>query len=504
MDLSVGPRRLPRSGIAAILIVLCGMSWSLARPASAAARCARVSYHSAPLLKAQRVCENLGVATHGTPLGTYLFLTQSGSAGAGAGIFQDDGTLVWWVHPAARKDHDMTVVHYQGRPYIALWTGHAPKAGSYGIGDVTLYDEHYRVAGHISIGHTGGAQGIDLHEFQITPGGDALLGSYTPTRRRVNGHRETVLGYLAEKWSLVRGASGIHTGKLLFTWNSLSDVPVFDSHVPDPGANGIWDYFHGNGITEAPDGNLVVSARNTWGIYEINTHHGSRGYGHVAWQVGAKHDSRLSKPWCYQHDIAALGRGVYSLYDNGGTGPGCMPGSTQHPARGVVFGVDTSRRPVRVRLLRTYAHKPPIYTGFTGSTQILDNGDSLIDWANVPRITEYDRTGREVKMDLSLSGWSYRGLRFAWDGEPTQPPALAARRTASGTRAWASWNGSTEVAAWQVLGGPDADHLAPVDGRLAKRGFETAMTLSGHYASLAVQALNSRGDVIGTSRPIPG
>jgi hypothetical protein len=368
---------------------------------------------------------------------------------------------------------------------------------------VTLYDKHYQVAGQISIGNAYGADGVDLHEFQITPEGGALVGSYTPFRMKVHRHFETVIGYLVEKWSLVRDASGIHTGKLLFAWNAINDVRLSDSHFGDPGAGATWDYFHGNGITQAPDGDLLVSGRNTWGIYEINAHRGTPGFDHVRWQVGAAHDTRLSEPWCYQHDIAALGQGVYSVYDDGGTGPGCMAFSTQHPSRGLIFRVNTSTRPVRIRLIRAYTHNPPIYSGATGSIQMLSNGDALVDWANFPEITEYDSSAHVV-MDLSLSTRSYRGFRFAWDGEPSQPPAVAALRSGTGTDVWASWNGSTEVAAWQVLGGSDASHLTPVGGPFTKSGFETTMALAGQYATLEVRALSSSGAVLATSNPISG
>lgn len=468
-----------------------------------AAGCPTVTYHSDPTLKAQSVCENLGVTTHGTEPGTYLFLTQGGAYGAGAGIFQDDGTLVWWLNTTTAKDHDLTVVHYRGQPYLALWTGRGAADGSYGIGSVTLYNEHYQVAGHISISRAYHADGIDLHEFQITPQGDALVGSYTPFWRKVDGHWEWVLGYLVEKWSLARDSSGIHTHRLLFAWNSINDVPVSDSHLRDPGAGRAWDYFHGNGITQAPDGDLLVSGRNTWGIYEIDARRGTRGFDHVYWQVGARHDARLAHPWCYQHDIAALGHGTYSIFDDGGTGPGCRSGSTQHQARGLIVRVDTSRRPVRVRLLRSYRHNPPIYAGYTGSMQILSDGSALIDWANVPEITQYDASGN-VEMDLSLSSSSYRGFRFAWDGQPTQPPAIAAQETTTGTDVWASWNGSTEVAAWQILAGPSSSQLAPVGSPTTKTGFETSISIAGDYAALAVQALSSTGAVLATSNPISG
>jgi hypothetical protein len=127
----------------------------------------------------------------------------------------------------------------------------------------------------------------------------------------------------------------------------------------------------------------------------------------------------------------------------------------------------------------------------------------LVDWANVPEITEFSSTG-SVDMDLTMSGFSYRGFRFAWDGQPTQPPSIAAQRSGTGTNVWASWNGSTEVAAWRILGGPDASHLSAVGAPFTKTGFETQTTLSGQYATLAVQALNSSGAVLSTSAPISG
>jgi hypothetical protein len=477
--------------------------WASDGAVASAASCPKLTYRSAPALNAQRACMNEGVQTTGTQPGTYLFLSQNGANGAGAGIFQDNGVLVWWLPGHGVKDHDMTVVHYQGQPYAALWSGGGAPDGSYGIGSVTLYDEHYNVAGHITAPNSYGAHGIDLHEFQVTPQGDALIGSYVPERKTVNGHTETVLGYLVEKLSLVKDSSGIHTGKVLFAWNSLNDIPVSDSYVPDPGAGGIYDYFHGNGITQDTDGNLLVTARNTWGIYKIDDTPNTAHFDHVIWQVGAKHDHQLSEPWCYQHDIAALGNNTYSLYDDGGTGPGCLPGSTQHPARGVIFSVDPSETPAGVQLVRAYTHNPPIYTGFTGSMQPLSNGDALIDWANVPEITEYDASGNTVKMDLSLSNWSYRGFRFAWDGQPTAPPSAAAQLASADFTLWASWNGSTETTAWQPLAGTDPAKLSKVGGPTPKGGFETSVSTTSDAPFAAVQALNSSGTVLGTSRAVP-
>jgi hypothetical protein len=51
-----------------------------------------------------------------------------------------------------------------------------------------------------------------------------------------------------------------------------------------------------------------------------------------------------------------------------------------------------------------------------------------------------------------------------------------------------------------VLGGAAVSHLTAV-ANASKSGFETAIQVSGNYAAFELQALDSDGRVIGTSRP---
>jgi hypothetical protein len=44
--------------------------------------------------------------------------------------------------------------------------------------------------------------------------------------------------------------------------------------------------------------------------------------------------------------------------------------------------------------------------------------------------------------------------------------------------------------------------MSPVGGRQPKTWFETQMFVPGHYAMVAVRALNSSGTVLGTSNPV--
>jgi hypothetical protein len=452
----------------------------------ASAACSPIRYRSVPNLRPQRACLTGGTWTgHGEP-GTYLFMTPGA---LGAGIFANNGGLIWWASVGGRGAYNLQVVHFKGKPYLAYWAYEA----------IHLYDEHYQPAGTITAGPGDGPWGIDAHEFQLTPQGDALVGVDDPIHMTIHGHRETVVQYVIQKLSLVRDSSGIHTGRVLFRWKSLSDVPLSQSHLPDPGAHGYWDYFHGNAIAQDSDGNLVVSSRNTWGIYKIDDIPGTPRYGHVIWQVGAEHDHTLGAPWCYQHDISALGHNTYSVFDNGGWGPGCVPGSTEHFARGLVFQVDPSKHPAGIHLLRVYIHNPPLYALYTGSVQRLADSDVLISWGTAPNVTEYSPSG-QIQMDLTLSHHSYRALRFAWDGQPVALPAVSAAHQNGGTAVWASWNGSTRVRAWRVLAGPSSSRLVPVTGAISKTGFETAMFVNHSYATVAVQALNAWGSVLATSK----
>jgi hypothetical protein len=439
---------------------------------------------------------NAGVKTHGTRPGTYLFVTPDVSsaqfAGRGAGIYTDRGTLVWW-HPRANsltEDHDLQVVRFRGRSYLALYSGTPRRVGAdndttINDGTVLLYNHHYRQVGQITAGKPFHRDRIDMHEFRITPQGDALFGVFVPVNMMVGDQRDVVIDYVVQKVSLVKGRRGIHTGKVLFQWKSLTHVPLSQSHQQAPGPGGGWDYFHGNSIAQDTDGNLIIGARNTWGIYKVNAT-----TGRIMWEVGAKGDHSLASPWCWQHDVTPLGHDEYSVFDDG---------TLCHPARGLIIKVHPNQHPAGVTLVRADYHHPSIYSDFLGSTQELPGGDELVGWGDVPAITEFGPDG-SVRMDLSMTNTSYRTFRFAWKGWPSTPPALAARRKKDHTKLWASWNGATQVAGWQALAGGRAHHLRRVGGRVATSGFETAIVLRRSYAFVAVQALNSRGKVLGTSK----
>lgn len=486
------------------LLLAAVVGW-LAAPATARAprytppACQTVTFHSAPGLSAQRACMNVGIHTHRTGSGSYLFLTPDND---GIGIYRDTGTLVSWVQrpPGDTEEHDATVVRLWGQPYLAAWAGTARLLGdnkvSVNSGTVLLYNQHYQQVGQITAGPPFAPGRVDMHEFRITPEGDALIGIYEPVRLTLDHQSVTVIEYVVQKLSLVHDSHGIHTGRVLFQWNSLRHVPPSDSYAGNPGTGGAWDYFHGNAIAQDTDGNLLISARDTWAIYKVSVKTGQ-----ILWQVGGKGDHRLGHPWCFQHDIDALGNNEYSLFDDGGLGPGCWMQS-EHASRGLIIRVDPSKHPAGVTLVHAYTHRPAIETGYLGSVQRLGSGDVVVDWGSEPEITQYSPDGSKIVMDLSLSFQSYRGFRYPWVGTPTTRPSVAAGLSHSGTKVWASWNGATRVVAWRVLAGPTPSLLTAAGPPVGREGFETRISLHRRYSEVAVQALGPGSQVLGTSAPV--
>ena len=90
---------------------------------------------------------------------------------------------------------------------------------------------------------------------------------------------------------------------MLFQWDSLDHVPVTDTYRPFAGGTKAdpFDYFHINSISIAPDGDLLVSARNTCAVYKV-----ARPTGQVTWRLGGKRSSFRMGPgatFWWQHDV---------------------------------------------------------------------------------------------------------------------------------------------------------------------------------------------------------
>ena len=395
----------------------------------------------------------------------------------GALIASDSGEPVWFLsRRPGRKLFDVAVQRYRGQPVITYWEGRF--AAGWGYGTYVVLDQSYREIARI---RALGGNRADIHEMRLTDEGTALVASYNLVRR--NG---PVLDNVIQEIDVA-------TGRLLFEWHSVGNVGLRESRDRRPDDGTQYDYFHLNAIDVGPDGDLLVSARNTCALYEID-----RTTGAINWRLGGKRsDFRLGEGarFCRQHDARWAGDGVVTLFDNRIAAPS-QPGQS----RAIKLDVDESRK--RVSLLRGYKHPAEPAAPNKGGARMQPNGNLLVGWGAVPAITEFTRRGRIV-YDARFTGandGSYRAIRADWTGMPATPPDVAAERRGTRVAAWASWNGATEVAAWELLAGDAPDALVPVTS-VPRSGFETALSApSSRY--VAVRALDASGTVLGTSRTI--
>jgi hypothetical protein len=65
-------------------------------------------------------------------------------------------------------------------------------------------------------------------------------------------------------------------------------------------------------------------------------------------------------------------------------------------------------------------------------------------------------------------------------------------------RLYASWNGATEVAHWQLLEGPSASTVSP-RSTTPKQGFETVLATTAKARYATAVALDRHGGVLGRS-----
>jgi Arylsulfotransferase (ASST) len=413
----------------------------------------------------------------------------TGPGQAGPMILDQNGGLVWFKPlPAHTSATNFRVQEYDGKPVLTWWQGDVSVHG-FGQGEDVIADSTYTDIAHVKAGN--GVQ-ADLHDFQLTPLGTALITAYDPILCDLSSVGGRADGGVTD--GLFQEID-IKTGLVMFQWTSLDHVALSESYTPPTTTSPAWpfDFFHINSLDLEQSGNLLISGRNTWTVYDIDSQTGQ-----ILWRLGGKRSSFAmgsGTNTAWQHDPRELPNGTISVFDNG-AGP-----AIHGQSRGIVVSLDPQQK--KATLVSQIFHPPPLLAASQGNMQALSNGDWFLGWGQVPDFSELSPAG-QLLFDAHFPAHtqSYRDFRFAWTGTPAHPPALVVQPAADGGgTAYASWNGATLVASWRLLAGPAATSLTPV-AQVARSGFETAIPLStgtavGPY--FAVQALDGEGGVLGTS-----
>ncbi len=399
------------------------------------------------------------------------------------------GGLVWMGLNTPRHHRmDINVQTYRGKRVLTWWEGAVTDAG-YGLGVGMITDTSYSTA-HIVRAHRG--LQADLHEFNLTSQGTALITAYRQSVADLSAVGGPVRGYVL---SGVVQEIDIATGALLFEWDSLDHVPLTESQQVFAGGttDDPYNYFHINSIAVAPDGDLLVSARNTWTIYKI-----TRPAGRIAWRLGGKRSDFQLGPgveFYWQHHVRPHGARTLTLFDNGAAPP------YERQSRALILRLDPAAR--RVRLLRAFTHPTPqILAHAMGSAELLPDGGMFVGWGATPCYSEFAADGSLVMdavMPLGLP--SYRTFTRPWAGHPTEPPVTAASASSGGATVYASWNGATTVASWGVLAGRRSSSLA-YTGSARRTGFETVIGVANEGPYFAVEPRDASGHVLARSATV--
>jgi hypothetical protein len=420
-----------------------------------------------------------------------VFIAPYGRPGqTGPMILEPNGGLLWFKPlPAHISAANLRVQEYDGKPVLTWWQGRIREIG-FGQGEDVIADSTYTEVAHV---HAGNGLQADLHEFQLTPQGTALITAYHP-----------ILCNMSETGGLAHGAVedgvvqeiDVRTGLVMYEWTSIDHVAISDSYEPSLPVTTMLsaplDYFHINSISLDRDGSLLVSSRNTWTVYKLNARSGR-----IEWRLGGKHSSFKMGPGtgtAWQHDSRELPNGSISIFDNG-----AAP-RTHSESRAIVIKLNEASHTATLEVRLT--HAPPLVAESQGSMQALSNGDWFVGWGGEPYFSEFDSEGRLLfDAHLPVHDQSYRAFRFEWTATPAQLPTYAFQPAAAGGGTlYASWNGATQVSSWRVLAGATPSSLSAV-AQAPRSGFETAISLpSGTVGpDLAVEALSEAGAALGTS-----
>jgi hypothetical protein len=410
--------------------------------------------------------------------GDLLMTTGPGTGQYGALIFSPQGRLVWF-DPAGKGQvaEDLSVQRYRGQEDLTWWRGKVLQLG-FGQGEDVVVDRSYRTVALVRAGN--GAE-ADLHDFQIAAHDVAYITVYNVMRcdlSAVGGRRDGALVDGAVQ------AIDMVTGLVRWEWHSIDHVDVRESHVPAPENGTPWDWFHLNSLQPEPGGRLLVSARSTWAIYQLDSSSGA-----VIWQLGGRSSSFAmggGAQGAWQHDARLHPDGTLTLFDNGANP------RVHYQSRALRVRLDLKRH--AASLMHSYAHPgAPLLADSQGNAQTLQDGNLVIGWGSVPGVSEVSPSG-SLLLDAHLPPGtaSYRAFRFAWSGLPQWPPAVSARvlPTDDSTAVFASWNGASGVQSWRILAGQDATHMSE-RATMPDSGFESSVTIPEAYAYVAVQAIGA-------------
>ena len=224
--------------------------------------------------------------------GDILTTNGPGPGQYGPLIYTPQGRLVWFEHlPQGETAEDLSEQTYEGQRDLTWWRGRVLALG-FGQGEDLVMNSGYQTVARVK-----GGNGLraDLHEFQLAPDGVAYITAYNPIRCNLASAGGPAGGTIVD--TAIQEVD-IKTGLVRWEWHSLDHVAVSESETSAPKSTP-WDWFHLNSIDPEPDGDIFISARNTWAGYQL-----AGVTGRILWRLGGSKSSFKMGPGT-RHRLAA-------------------------------------------------------------------------------------------------------------------------------------------------------------------------------------------------------
>ena len=158
--------------------------------------------------------------------------------------------------------------------------------------------------------------------------------------------------------------------------------------------------------------------------------------------------------------------GTITIFDNGTTTIHNGIPKAVEESRGIALELDEKK--MTVTLVAEYTHPDKLFADAGGNMQVLPNGNVFIGWGRARVFSEFSKDG-DLLFSASFPKYgSYRAFRFPWSGHPSDRPVTVAERTSEEeVSVYVSWNGATQVTAWEVLAGASPSELL-ISAEIAK------------------------------------
>ncbi|KAH6696698.1 ASST-domain-containing protein [Leptodontidium sp. MPI-SDFR-AT-0119] len=439
----------------------------------------------------------------------YIFIAPFHAAQSGPYIFDTNGSLVWSGFGVAgpANVYNFHVCSYRGADHLCFHAGTQTRTYSKGHG--VVMDGQYRVVKTVHAA----AEGLpsDLHEFRLNDNGEtALMTIYQPRQLDLRKYGVTSgLGWVLD--SMFQEVN-ITSGELLFEWRSLDHVPpemgYHALNISEEGQTSetAWDYFHINSVDKGHEGDYLISARHTNCIYKISSQTGS-----ILWELNGK-NSTFTMPgfnFSWQHDARWIleneTTSVISLFDNSRRSHDEV-GNLYSSGKFITLNHVTNIATLDKEMLSPDTSTGQLSTQSQGNMQLLPNSNLFFGWGAEAHISEHLPNGTPVwhaVFGQEQNPNSYRAFKAPWKGDPglTTPAIWAYGRTnTSRTVVYVSWNGATEVEAWNVYAGESSGSSLQLAAlRAPKDGFETTIVLDQHYPWVTVEAVGKDDNPIRNS-----